>query len=73
MYSRRQNVFMARKLLPQLIYSAAYVEGCDISYVQTETILQRMRVSHVRVNDFQTIINLRDAWNFILHHYQSNQ
>lgn len=68
MYNRRQNVFMAKKLLSQIIYNSAYVEGCNVTFPQTETILQGMRVNNVKVDDIQTIINLRDAWNFILNH-----
>lgn len=68
MYTRKQNVFMAKKLLSQIIYNSAYVEGCNITFPQTETILQGMRVNNVKMDDIQTIINLRDAWNFILMH-----
>lgn len=68
MYNRRQNVFMAKKLLSQIIYNSAYVEGCNVTFPQTETILNGMRVNNVNVKDIQTVINLRDAWNFILNH-----
>lgn len=68
MYTRKQNVFMAKKLLSQIIYNSAYVEGCNVTFPQTETILQGMRINNVKMNDIQTIINLRDAWNFILTH-----
>lgn len=68
MYTRKQNVFMAKKLLSQIIYNSAYVEGCNVTFPQTETILQGMRVHNVKMDDIQTIINLRDAWNFVLSH-----
>lgn len=59
---------MAKKLLSQIIYNSAYVEGCNVTFPQTETILQGMRIHNVKMDDIQTIINLRDAWNFILTH-----
>lgn len=68
MYTRRQNIFMAKKYRSQLIYDSALVEGCDVSFIQTEAILQRMRIRDVKVDDIQTIFNLRDAWYFILNH-----
>lgn len=59
---------MAKKMLSQIIYNSAYVEGCNVTFPQTETILQGMQINNVKLDDIQTVINLRDAWNFVLHH-----
>ncbi len=61
-----QNLFIAKKLLSELIYNHAYVEGCNVTFPQAETILEGMKVSNVSVNDIQTVINLRDAYRFVL-------
>lgn len=66
MYTRKQNVFIAKKMLTEIIYNSAYVEGCNVTFPQTEAILQGMRINNVKLDDIQTIINLRNAWRFVL-------
>ena len=53
-------------MLTEIIYNSAYVEGCNVTFPQTEAILQGMRINNVKLDDIQTIINLRDAWRFVL-------
>ncbi len=71
-YTREQNIFIAKKLLSELVYDSAYVEGCNVTFTQTETILNGMKVSGVSVSDIQTVINLRDAWRYVLNHLDDN-
>lgn len=68
MYSRKENVFIAKKMLSEMIYNSAYVEGCNVTFPQTQAILDGMVVNHVKMDDIQTVINLRDAWRFVLGH-----
>lgn len=37
-----------------------------VTFPQTQAILQGMKIHNVKVDDVQTIINIRDAWRFIL-------
>lgn len=66
LYTVDENIFIAKKMLSEIIYNSAYVEGCNVTFPQTETILQGMVINNVSVNDIQTVLNLRDAWRYIL-------
>ena len=68
MYSHKENVFIAKKMLSEMIYNSAYVEGCDATFSQTQVILDGMVDNIVKMDDIQTVINLRDAWRFVLGH-----
>lgn len=66
--NREENLFLAKKLFVELVYNAAYVEGCNVTFPQTQTILDGAIVSNVAVSDIQTVLNLRDGWKFVLTH-----
>lgn len=52
--------------LSETIYNSAYVEDCNVTFSQAQTILDGMVVNNVKMDDIQTVINLRDAWRFVL-------
>jgi len=61
-----ENIFLAKKLLVQNIYSNARIEGCNVTFPQTQTILDGVNVSSVKLDDIQCILNLRDAWKYCI-------
>lgn len=46
-YTEKENVFMAKKLLAELIYNSAYIEGCNVTFPQTQTIIDGAVVNGV--------------------------
>lgn len=62
----KENFFIAKRMLSQIIYNSAYLEGCNVTFPQTETILNGMQISGVSVSDIETILNLRNAWKYLL-------
>lgn len=64
--SRRENVFLAKKNLIEHIYNSAYLEGCNVTFPQTQTLLEGAKISGLVLDDIQIILNLRDAWKRIL-------
>ncbi len=64
--SLEENIFVAKKLLISNIYNSARVEGCNVTFPQTQTILDGVNVADVTLDDIQTILNLRNAWKFML-------
>lgn len=66
MLTREQNIFLAKKTFVELVYNAAYIEGCNVTFPQTQTILDGAVVNGVAVNDIQTVLNLRDAWRYCI-------
>ena len=63
---KEQNIILAKKYLVSSIYNAARIEGCNVTYPDTQTILEGAVVNNVSVNDIQTVLNLRDAYKLML-------
>ncbi len=66
MLTRQQNIFLAKKTFTELVFNTAYIEGCNVTFPQTQTILDGAVVSGISVDDIQTVLNLRDGWKFII-------
>lgn len=66
MLTREQNIFLAKKTFVELVYNTAYIEGCNVTFPQTQTILDGAVVNGVAVDDIQTVLNLRDAWKYCI-------
>lgn len=66
MLTREQNIFLAKKTFVELVYNTAYIEGCNVTFPQTQTILDGAIVNGVTVDDIQTVLNLRDAWKYCI-------
>jgi DNA-binding XRE family transcriptional regulator len=64
--TREENVFLARKRWPDSIYSGMRMENRNVTFPQTQTILEGANVAGVSLDDIQAILNLRDAWRFVL-------
>ena len=66
MLTREQNIFLAKKIFTELVFNTAYIEGCNVTFPQTQTIVDGAVVSGISVDDIQTVLNLRDGWRFII-------
>jgi len=66
MLTRQQNIFLAKKIITELVFNTAYIEGCNVTFPQTQTIIDGAVVSGISVEDIQTVLNLRDGWRFII-------
>lgn len=61
-----QNIFLAKKLIVENIYNSAKLEGCNVNFPDTQTILDGISVPNLKISDIECILNLRDAWKFLL-------
>lgn len=66
MLTKEQNIFLAKKTFVELVYNTAYIEGCNVTFPQTQTIIDGAVVNGVAVDDIQTVLNLRDAWKYCI-------
>lgn len=66
MLTREQNIFLAKKTFVELVYNTAYIEGCNVTFPQTQTIIDGAIVNGITVDDIQTVLNLRDAWKYCI-------
>lgn len=60
--TRTENIFLAKKLFTEMVFNTAYIEGVNVTFPQTQAILDGAIVPNVAVSDIQTVLNLRDAW-----------
>lgn len=61
-----QNIFLAKRNLVDNVYANARMEGINVTFPQTKTILEGVNVSSLKLDDIQCILNLRDAWQFVI-------
>lgn len=61
-----QNLFLAKRNLVDNVYANARMEGINITFPQTKTILEGINVSNLKIDEIQCILNLRDAWKFVI-------
>lgn len=62
----RENIFLAKKLLVNNIYHSARLEGCNITFPDTQTILDGVSVGNLKMQDVEVVLNLRDAWKYVI-------
>lgn len=62
----KENIFIAKRNLVDYIYNSAKLEGCNVTFPETKTIIDGVNVGDVSLSDVQTILNMRDAWKFVL-------
>ena len=64
--SPEQNLFLAKKKWDENVYCGMKMENRAVTFPQTKTILNGVNVPNVQLDDIQAILNMRDAWKFLL-------
>lgn len=64
--TKEQNLFLAKKVLVSNIYNSVRLEGINTTYPDTKTILEGVNVPTLKLDEINCILNLRDAWNYVL-------
>lgn len=62
----RRCVDYAKHELVSSIYKQARLEGVAVTYLDTETIIEKGKVSNLNSDDISKVTNLKHAWEFIL-------
>ena len=61
-----QSLFLAKKKWDENIYCGMKMENRAVTFPQTKTILNGINVPNVQLDDIQAILNMRDAWKYLL-------
>lgn len=64
--TREQSIFLAKKKYDENIYCGMQMESRAVTFPQTQTILHGVNVPNVQLDDIQAILNMRDAWRYLL-------
>lgn len=65
-----QNIFLAKRNLVDNIYANARMEGLNITFPETKTILEGVNVPNLKIDEIQCILNLKDAWKYTIDNVQ---
>ena len=61
-----QNIAYAKRNLVDSIYNSARLEGLNVTFPETYTILEKAKMQNVDISTVSTILNLKHAWQFLL-------
>lgn len=64
--TREQSVFLAKKKWDENVYCGMRMEKRAVTFPQTKTILDGVNVPGVSLDDIQAILNMRDAWRYLI-------
>ena len=64
--SPEQSLFLAKKKWDENVYCGMRMENRAVTFPQTKTILNGINVPNVQLDDIQAILNMRDAWRYML-------
>ena len=67
-----QNIFLAKRNLVDNIYANARMEGLNITFPETKTILEGVNVPNLKIDEIQCILNLRDAWKYLINNIHTD-
>ncbi len=64
--TKEQSLFIAKKKWDENIYCGMKMENRAVTFPQTQTILNGVNVPNVALDDIQAILNMRDAWKYLI-------
>lgn len=64
--TKQQSLFLAKKKWDENIYCGMKMENRNITFPQTQTILNGVNVPGVALDDIQAVLNMRDAWRYLV-------
>ena len=64
---KKDCICLVNKILDFIIYNSVKLEGLNVTFPETQTILDGVNVSGVKLDDITCILNLRDAWREVIY------
>lgn len=64
--TKEQNIFLAKRCIVDSIWKSSHIEGIDVTYPETQKLYDGGNVARLRLDEIQTINNLKHAWLFVL-------
>ncbi len=61
-----QSAFLAKKKWDENVYCGMRMENRAVTFPETQTILNGVNVPNVHLDDIQAILNMRDAWRYLM-------
>lgn len=64
--TKEQNIFLAKRCIVDSIWKSSHIEGIDVTYPETQRLYDGGNVARLRLDEIQTINNLKHAWLYVL-------
>lgn len=64
--TKEENIFLAKRMIVDSIWKSSHIEGIDITYSETQRLYDGGNIARLRLDEIQTINNLKHAWLFVL-------
>ena len=64
--SLQYSTFLAKNKCAEIVYCGMKMENRAVTFPQTQTILNGVNVPNVCLDDIQAILNMRDAWRYLM-------
>lgn len=71
--SLEENIFLAKKVLVAQIHNLSRFENCQTTLLQTEQIINGKNVASASLEDIQTILNLKRAYQYVISHISNGE
>ena len=59
--TRNESIFLLKNNLDSVIYNSCILEGLNVTFSETQTILDGINAFNLKLDDITCILNLRDA------------
>lgn len=64
--TQEQNIFLAKRNIVDSIWKSSHIEGINVTFPETQKLYDGGNIARLRLDEIQTINNLKHAWIFIL-------
>lgn len=69
--TKEQNIFLAKRNIVDSIWKSSHIEGINVTYPETQKLFDGGNVARLRLDEIQTINNLKHAWLYVLNSIDS--
>lgn len=67
-----ENIFCAKRILIDSIYQQANLEGIEVTFAETQDIINNVNVDSISPKDISKVCCLRDGWKYLLDNIESD-
>ena len=61
----KENIFIAKRMIIDIIWKSANLEGINITFPETYAIYEKAYLDKANISDVNTILNLKHAWQIV--------
>lgn len=62
----KENLFLVHKMIVDYIWKSANLEGINVTFPQTQTIIEKGILQNANVHTISVVLNLKHAWQLLL-------